>query len=166
MPNPRTTKFLRRIRAHYAGILELRACTLGRYAAVLLLWSAAFLAASPDAFALRSSKALHDYVHRSWTVDNGLPQSTIRAIAQTTDGYIWLSNHQGLIRFDGKQFQLYNESNTPALVGSGVSALQVSNDGGLWIGLRDSGVVKMQKGMFTALPAKKWRSKRHGNSDS
>lgn len=110
--------------------------------------------AVPYAHANHGNKPLHDYVRRTWSVDNGLPQSTVRAIAQTADGYLWLSNHQGLIRFDGKQFQVFSESNTPALVGSGVSALLVSSDGGLWIGLRDGGVVKMQKGIFTPLPVK------------
>jgi diguanylate cyclase (GGDEF)-like protein len=103
------------------------------------------------AVGIEPAKMLKDLVHRKWSLDDGLPQSTVRAMAQTPDGYLWLANHQGLIRFDGRRFLVFNESNTPALVGSGISALQSARNGSLWIGLRDGGVVNLAGDKFTPL---------------
>jgi diguanylate cyclase (GGDEF)-like protein len=101
--------------------------------------------------ALPVDRALSEYVHVTWSVDSGLPQSTVRAVVQTRDGYIWLATHEGLARFDGRQFAVFNETNTPALRGNGISALFASETGALWIGLRDDGVVRLFDGKFSAL---------------
>src|SRR5215831_10245426 len=50
-----------------------------------------------------------------YTTDNGLPNNSVLAILQTRDGYLWLTTRGGLVRFDGVRFQVYDESNTPAI---------------------------------------------------
>jgi len=40
-------------------------------------------------------------VDRVWTADDGLPQSSVIAMTQTRDGYLWLGTRDGLVRFDG-----------------------------------------------------------------
>jgi diguanylate cyclase (GGDEF)-like protein len=112
------------------------------------------VALSQATHALNPNKPLHEFVHVSWSVDKGLPQSTVRAIAQTSDGYLWLATHEGLIRFDGRQFLTFNEANAPALAGNGISALLAAKDGALWVGLRDGGVVKYLNGEFKPLVSK------------
>ncbi|MCX6283715.1 MAG: hypothetical protein NTW31_05735, partial [Bacteroidetes bacterium] len=52
-----------------------------------------------------------DYSVRAWTSDNGLPVNSIRAIAQTPDGFIWLATEEGLVRFDGNSFFTFDPSN-------------------------------------------------------
>ena len=47
------------------------------------------------------SKEPDDYLLDVWTIDNGLPQNSINAIAQTKDGYLWLATFDGLVRYDG-----------------------------------------------------------------
>ena len=44
------------------------------------------------------------YMHTSWGEKDGAP-SSIEAIAQTTDGYLWLACFDGLFRFDGITFE-------------------------------------------------------------
>src|SRR5579863_1259930 len=51
----------------------------------------------------------------TWTVDNGLPQNSIRAIHQTADGYLWLVTFDGVVRFDGVHFTVFNKSNAPGI---------------------------------------------------
>ncbi|MEI2727200.1 MAG: two-component regulator propeller domain-containing protein [Verrucomicrobiota bacterium] len=46
-----------------------------------------------------------------WRADEGLPQGTVTSIAQTPDGYLWLGTQNGLVRFDGVRFQVFNEKN-------------------------------------------------------
>ena len=42
----------------------------------------------------------------------GLPQASVRAIAQTADGYIWLGTEEGLVRFDGVRFTVFDTTNS------------------------------------------------------
>jgi diguanylate cyclase (GGDEF)-like protein len=110
-----------------------------------------FLLVSVQANAINPNIPLADLVHDTWTVDNGLPQSTIRDIARTRDGYLWFATHEGVARFDGRQFAIFNEANTPALRGSGVASLLEAKDGGLYLGLRDGGLVRYFGGDFVAV---------------
>lgn len=77
--------------------------------------------------------------HMRWTGRDGAP-GNIAAMAQTTDGYLWLGTPLGLYRFDGLQFASYPmtrmEAGLPAL---DIDALTADSQGGLWIGFRLSG---------------------------
>src|SRR6266481_5950090 len=53
-----------------------------------------------------------DYLFDIWTTDNGLPQNSINAILQTKDGYLWLATFDGLVRYDGVKFMVFNTANT------------------------------------------------------
>lgn len=67
-------------------------------------------------------------------MENGLPQNTVQALAQTKDGFLWLGTEQGLVRFDGVEFQTYDRNTNPALPGNDVRCLLAAQDGALWIG--------------------------------
>ena len=71
------------------------------------------------------------------------------AIAQTRDGYVWLGTEEGLARFDGVHFTIFNSANTPELKSDSIRALLVDGRGGLWIGTM-SGLVRYGGGIFTA----------------
>ncbi|MCP4157249.1 MAG: hypothetical protein GY757_56585 [bacterium] len=59
--------------------------------------------------ALDSGKKLSQYTIKTWNMESGLPVNTIYAIHQTRDGYLWVGTKAGLLRFDGLNFQLYNQ---------------------------------------------------------
>ena len=44
---------------------------------------------------------------------SGLPHNTVMAMAQTADGYVWLGTEEGLARFDGDRFTVFDKRNTP-----------------------------------------------------
>ena len=115
--------------------------------------SATSVIACPVA-ALDIKKPLADFMHQTWTVDNGLPQSTIRGISQTKDGYLWFATHEGVARYDGITFTVFDEATTPALRGNGVVALLAQADGGLLLGLRDGGLVRFHLDKFTPVTPK------------
>src|SRR5579872_4158071 len=83
--------------------------------------------------ALDPHKALSQYSRTVWTQEHGLPQDTIRAITQTTDGYLWLGTDEGLARFDGYDFVVFDKDhyNLPT---NSITALAAGLDGSLWIG--------------------------------
>jgi PAS domain S-box-containing protein len=94
------------------------------------------------------TEALRIYAHDIWQVENGLPQDAVQTITQTTDGYIWLGTEEGLVRFDGARFTVFNRKNTPALKESYVRVLFPDPDGALWIGGRSSGLTRLLNGQF------------------
>ena len=52
------------------------------------------------------------YRFDSWTTDNGLPQNGVREITQTPDGYLWFTTFDGLVRFDGGKFTVFDKNNS------------------------------------------------------
>src|ERR1035438_8548171 len=89
---------------------------------------------SVPAWGLDPKLAITQFGHDVWTTSNGLPQDSVRAIAQTADGYLWFSSTACLARFDGINFTEFNGSNTPVLRHSTMSTLLAVPDGSLWIG--------------------------------
>jgi len=84
--------------------------------------------------ALEPATSLANYGRQAWAMENGLPQNTVQALAQTEDGFLWLGTEAGLVRFDGVEFQTYDRNSVPALPGSDVRCLLATRDGALWIG--------------------------------
>lgn len=101
--------------------------------------------------ALEPGKAFHDYVRDSWSIEQGLPQISVPAIAQDRDGYIWAGTLNGLARFDGVHFTAYTPANTPALPGGTIQALRADSSGRLWIATQ-KGLAYYQDRRFTAVP--------------
>ena len=44
---------------------------------------------------------------QQYTSNNGLPQNSVRSLAFDEDGYLWMTTEGGLVRFDGKRFQVH-----------------------------------------------------------
>jgi len=105
-----------------------------------------------SAFALNPSRALSQYTRTVWTQEHGLPQDTVRAIAQTKDGYLWLGTDEGLAQFDGYDFVVFNKENG-ALPSNSVGALWAAKDGSLWIGTL-GGLTRYRNGKFTTFTKK------------
>jgi signal transduction histidine kinase/ligand-binding sensor domain-containing protein len=112
--------------------------------------AAALLASSSVAvFALEPSTPLKNFGRQGWVMENGLPQNTVQALAQTRDGFLWLGTEVGLVRFDGVGFQVFDKNSTPGLPGNDVRCLMVANDGSLWVGTGD-GLARLKNGSVTA----------------
>src|ERR1700722_7895215 len=107
-------------------------------------------------FLPQGSPAQPTYRFFSWTTDNGLPQNSIQALLQTRDGYLWMSTLDGLVRFDGLNFRIFNRQNTPALTTNGFQyfALLEDRQGCLWAGTLTGGAVRVCDGIFTLFTMK------------
>lgn len=81
------------------------------------------------------SKSLSHYLREEWGSERGLPGGPINVIAQTSDGYLWMGTQKGLVRFDGREFHLFSQSNSNGnLIGS-VLGLIADSEGNLWVRL-------------------------------
>ena len=88
------------------------------------------------------------YARRVWHVENGLPEESVQAFAQTPDHFLWIGTTGGLVRFDGAQFVVFDRANTPALRENSVFCLLAASDGTLWIGTEGGGVVSYRNHTF------------------
>ena len=73
----------------------------------------------------------------------------VNALAQTTDGYLWLGTATGLFRFDGIRFQPYRPQSGQAFSQRNVVSLFAVPDGGLWVSYRFGGVSFIKGGTVT-----------------
>src|SRR6266849_5382558 len=89
------------------------------------------------------------YRFNSWSTDNGLPQNSVNDIRQTRDGYIWLTTFDGLVRFDGVRFTVFDKGNSPGISSNRFLRLYEDAQGDLWAGTEDAGVVRYDHGRFT-----------------
>ena len=121
--------------------------------AVLLLCGASF------AQAVEPSTSLASYARQTWAMENGLPQNTVQALAQTRNGFIWLGTEAGLVRFDGVAFQIFDRTSSPALPSGDIRCLLAAGDGTLWIGT-SAGLARWKEGAVTVF------STRNGLPDS
>ena len=121
---------------------------MNRQRATLLLLVLIF--AATRAFALDPSRALTQSRLSVWTSDSGLPQNTIEAMVQTSDGYLWLGTEEGLVRSDGVRFVISDRQSAPALRSAFVSSVFESRDGTLWIGTYGGGLARLRNGKIEA----------------
>lgn len=116
---------------------------------------ALLLASSFPLAALDPHKFISQYIHKKWTVGDGLPPQVL-AIAQTPDGYIWLGTGEGLLVFDGIKFATREIPSMPARKsGYAVNNLVTDADGALW------GVVS-GTGLFRQDDDTQWFDERNG----
>jgi ligand-binding sensor domain-containing protein/signal transduction histidine kinase len=116
---------------------------------VALLAAGALLGRPGPSAALDPRKSITQYGHDVWQAEDGLPQNTVRAIRQTRDGYLWLATEEGLARFDGVRFTVFDTASTPELPVGFVNALFEDRAGTLWIGSNGGGLIRYVAGRFT-----------------
>ncbi len=113
-----------------------------------LLAVALLLTGAAAGFAIDPSTPLAGYARQTWVMENGLPQNTVQALAQTRDGFVWLGTEAGLVRFDGVAFQTFDRTSGPALPSGDIRCLLATRDGALWIGT-GAGLARWMDGAVT-----------------
>lgn len=104
-----------------------------------------------DGLGLDPGRSLREFRVRRWTASDGLPQSFVAALAQTTDGYIWMGTEEGLARFDGASFTVYDATTTEGLRSGFIMALLAGANGDLWVGTHGGGLSRLSGGTFRAI---------------
>jgi ligand-binding sensor domain-containing protein len=99
-------------------------------------------------YGIDRDRSLDQLYHTSWTYIEGAP-GQVSALAQTTDGYLWLGTPTGLFRFDGIRFQPYKPQSGQAFPQRNVVSLFAVPDGGLWVSYGYGGVSFLKNGTVT-----------------
>ena len=98
------------------------------------------------------SRSLEGYFKEIWTTREGLPHNLVHDIAQTPDGYLWFATWEGVVRYNGIDFRIFDQRDVPGLRDSGVLALRLARDGGLLLGTASGGVVRYRAGRWSVWP--------------
>ncbi|HWX21916.1 MAG TPA: two-component regulator propeller domain-containing protein [Candidatus Binatia bacterium] len=96
-----------------------------------------------------STNGILPYSVRVWQTDDGLPQNSVHAIAQTADGYLWVGTREGLARFDGVRFRLVEDKAAPELKHGWITALCATREGSLWIACEGVGLTRWKDGAWS-----------------
>jgi hypothetical protein len=115
-------------------------------------WLAAaicFLLVLETRAAQSSFRADPSFLIDTWETEDGLPENSATAMVQTSDGYLWFGTFNGLVRFDGVKFTVFNPANTPELPSAGIVNLHLDQGGRLWISTL---------GGLVAFEGKQWRA--------
>jgi ligand-binding sensor domain-containing protein/signal transduction histidine kinase len=88
-----------------------------------------------------------DFLIRNWDGSGGLSGAAITSMTQTPDGYLWLGTRNGLARFDGVHFHLFDLTRTSSLTTNRVTSLFTDRQGNLWVGTGD-GLIKVLRDDF------------------
>lgn len=115
------------------------------FALVLLLLA---LVTAPPVRA--ETPVLRHYTISGWAMEDGLPHPLVHAIAQDRDGFIWAGTWEGAVRFNGRDFTVYDRQNTPAEL-SGVYSILPEKDGGILFGTTSAGVYRYFQGRWEPL---------------
>lgn len=106
----------------------------GKITLLLLGWLLGCVVASAQSRRTVPPPKLSQYMHTAWKIRDGDIPVAPNALAQTTDGYLWLGSDAGLFRFDGIRFQQPLSTLKKKRDSFEVYALHGSIDGSLWIG--------------------------------
>jgi signal transduction histidine kinase/ligand-binding sensor domain-containing protein len=82
---------------------------------------------------IRDDAGRRDYQIDSWSTSEGLPRNEITCLCQTRNGYVWVGTANGLARFDGRRFRVFDSASTPSLTDDNCRAMAEGPDGTLWV---------------------------------
>src|SRR4051794_20428384 len=93
----------------------------------------------------RSLALTNSWSLRVWQSDDGLPNNSIRTLAQTADGYLWAAAGS-VARFDGVDFDKHSCDWIPAARERRINFILPSRDGGLWLAMDHGPIVHLKDG--------------------
>jgi signal transduction histidine kinase/ligand-binding sensor domain-containing protein len=97
------------------------------------------------------------YSYDAWPVEDVSAPSTVSSMLQSREGYLWMGTYQGLVRYDGVRFTLFDTAHTPGLQNNRITALYQDAEGTLWIGHETGQLSRFQHGQFQpAEPGHGW----------
>lgn len=105
---------------------------------------ALLLAVAPEAIAVETEPTeVPGILVDRWTVDDGLPLDHVTDLAQTPEGFLWLTTFDGLVRFDGLAFRTFRRGELPGLPSNRLTQIEVADDGALWLLTQHEEIVRV-----------------------
>ncbi|MGN0864127.1 MAG: two-component regulator propeller domain-containing protein, partial [Stenotrophomonas koreensis] len=110
-----------------------------------VLLALAYVALLSPALAL--AQPVH-YGASRWDMRDGLPHNLVHSIAQDRQGFIWAATWEGVLRFNGRSFTVFDNENTEEARLSGVFSLLAEADGSILAGTAFDGIYRHDQGQW------------------
>ena len=118
---------------------------------MILAWMFPLRNAYPDhLYGLDPQKSITQYTHRVWQAEDGLPQNSVNAILQDSRGYIWLGTQEGLVRFDGIKFFVFDKKHLTEMTSNYIWTIAEGPDSSLWFGTQGGGLYRNKNNRCSA----------------
>ena len=86
-------------------------------------------------FMVKSYATTNDLSFDNLDIEKGISQSTIEVVFQDHKGYIWLGTNDGLNRYNGYEYKIYNyEENKNSMSSNGITDICEDDKNNLWVG--------------------------------
>ena len=122
---------------------------------LLQLITLLLLAGASQILPLDPQTPVKEYIYDFWSSKQGLPQDTVYSVLQDKNGYLWIGTDGGIVKYNGRQFRVFNTSNTPNLNSNSITAIIQSSKGEIWIGTYGGGLTIFSDGKFSKPPLSK-----------
>jgi ligand-binding sensor domain-containing protein/signal transduction histidine kinase len=100
--------------------------------------------------------ALADIVFKHLSVEQGLPHTSVTALLEDRNGFIWVGTQGGLARWDGYRFRVYqpDPADPASLPDNYIASLYLDPQGQIWIGTNSGGLVRYDaaRDQFVRIP--------------
>ncbi|HAD48801.1 ligand-binding sensor domain-containing diguanylate cyclase [Idiomarina sp.] len=101
---------------------------------------------------LADSNSLQHYVRQVWTTREGLPHNSVNAMVQDQSGYLWLGTWQGPTRFNGRDFEIFDDVRVTGLPDIGIYTVALNRcNGSLYVGGARGGISRYDEGSWREL---------------
>lgn len=110
----------------------------------------AMLSVAP-ARALDLERRVEDYTVQAWTIEDGLPHNMVHRLAQSSEGFLWLATWEGAVRFNGRDFSIFNTYNVPGMSTRGFRAVVRDPAGGMLLGSTRNGLWRVDGDQWRAV---------------
>lgn len=86
-----------------------------------------------------------EYLIRHYDTEDGLPVNTVNGMLQDAEGYLYTSTYDGLVRYDGYDFEVYNTGNTTGMLTNRLAGILEALDSTLWL-FNEGGTITSKNG--------------------
>ena len=94
-------------------------------------------------------KPMDTWARAVWTQRTGLPNDQVNALAQSSDGYLWIGTPDGMARFNGSEFVRNDRGTVPELHDNDIRHLAIGIDNTLLISTARGGLSFLHRGYWT-----------------
>jgi len=103
------------------------------------------------------AEAQYHFSFSHYTSDNGLSQNSITAMMKDRKGYVWFGTRDGLDKFDGNNFTLYNSrpENRLSVLSNRILEIKEDKWGYVWVKTYDEIVYRLDQSLGELIRIKK-----------
>ncbi|MEP5944696.1 MAG: hypothetical protein ABJ356_09060, partial [Balneola sp.] len=98
----------------------------------LLFSSVQVLAFQPTPVPFNWDDISSQYQIRNYSIKDGLPINSANQITHQTDGFIYVATNDGLVRFDGDRFVVFDTNSDPTMQSNRILWLESGGNDELW----------------------------------